>query len=324
MTDEYGRKIDYLRVSVTDRCNLRCRYCMPEEGITQTAHSALLTFDEIVMICSAMAQLGVQKIKLTGGEPLIRRDVVSLVRDIKGIPGIKKVTLTTNGILLEEKMEDLANAGIDNINVSLDTLQPQLYREITRRDGLDKALAGIRKALQYPNVGIKINCVPLHIPGQDLSEIAALAKAYPVHVRFIEMMPVGLGKNFSYQKEEDIVKLLEQKFGHMEPWKGTLGNGPSHYYELEGFQGKIGFISAISHQFCRNCNRIRLTSQGYLKTCLQYETGQDLRELIRGGYSVDELKESIRSAVNKKPAGHSFLQEDIQGEDHLCMSQIGG
>ena len=198
--------------------------------------------------------------------------------------------------------------------------------KITRRDLLDDTLAGIEEAMKYPNVQLKINCVPLGIEEQNLCEIAEFAHKYPVHVRFIEMMPIGYGSYFTGMSQENIVSLLEEKFGILSPYEGLpLGNGPCKYYTVDGFQGKIGFISAISHKFCSECNRIRLTSQGYLKTCLQYTAGRDLREALRNDGTDEELKEIIKAALSEKPDGHHF-REKVKEDDteSLCMSQIGG
>lgn len=326
MIDSYGRKIDYLRVSVTDRCNLRCLYCMPEDGITPVEKENILNDEEIVSICRILSELGVTKVKLTGGEPLIRKGIPQLVEKLKNISGIEKVTLTTNGVALKDQMDELVRAGLDGLNISLDTRNPQLFQQVTRRPLYREALEGIQAALQYPQIPLKINCVPLGMKEQRLDEIAAFARDARIHVRFIEMMPIGLGKEFAGQREEEIIEDLEKRFGKFIPYEGEkLGNGPCHYYTVEGFQGKIGFISAISHKFCHKCNRIRLTSQGYLKTCLQYTAGRDLRELLRNGASPEEIKKVILEAIEEKPVAHAFLEKAVSDEtESLCMSQIGG
>lgn len=326
MIDRCGRNIDYLRISVTDRCNLRCIYCMPEDGLRLVDCSRILREEEFLRICRVMAELGIRKIKLTGGEPLVRGGMPSMVRQMKEIPGIEKVTMTTNGILLKDQMKDLAEAGLDALNISLDTLNQECYSRLTRRNLLEGTLAGIEEALKYPDISLKINCVPLGIPEQDLCGLAALAKDNPIHVRFIEMMPIGQGKEFRGMSEEEVIALLEQDFGRLEPYAGEkLGNGPCHYYNVKNFCGKIGFISAVSHKFCEECNRIRLTSQGYLKTCLQYTAGRDLRSVIRGGGTDEELKEVIYAALSEKPDGHAFLEKAQKDDtEQLCMSQIGG
>ena len=326
MIDRLGRNIDYLRISVTDRCNLRCVYCMPENGLKLVDRSCILQEDELLRICRVMAGLGISKIKLTGGEPLVRRGMPRLTAKLKEIPGIEKVTLTTNGILLKQEMADFARAGLDGLNISLDTLNAACYEKISRRNHLKETLEGMEAALQYPGISLKINCVPLGIPEQNLWEVAALAKEHPLHVRFIEMMPIGYGKEFAGMSEEQVIYILEEKFPALIPYEGEkLGNGPCHYYSIEGFQGKIGFISAISHKFCGECNRIRLTSQGFLKTCLQYTAGKDLRQVLRTGGTDEQLKSAILEALAEKPAGHAFLEKAKKDEtETLCMSQIGG
>lgn len=326
MIDRCGRNIDYLRISVTDRCNLRCIYCMPEEGIRLTEREKILQEPEILRVCKVMSELGITKIKITGGEPLVRPRIPELIRQIKEISGIEKVTLTTNGILLKEQMQALADAGLDSLNISLDTLDGECFCKITRRNLLDETLEGIREAMKYPEVQLKLNCVPLGMEGQDFCGIAEFARNNPVHVRFIEMMPIGYGSSFAGISQEKIMTLLEQKFGKLVPYNGKpLGNGPCTYYTVDGFVGKIGFISAISHKFCSQCNRIRLTSQGYLKTCLQYTAGRDLRAVLRNEGTDEELKDMIRAALAEKPDGHHFREKAKEDDtESLCMSQIGG
>ena len=325
MRDQTGRDIDYIRISITDRCNLRCVYCMPQEGIRSLSHEEILSYDEIVYVCTLMAQMGLRKIKVTGGEPLVRRDCDVLIRKLKQIPGIEKVTLTTNGVLLKEQMGRLAAAGLDAVNISLDTLDRKQYEEVTRRDQLPQVLEGIREALAYPQIPLKINCVPIMTEEGNLTALAGLAKKAPIHVRFIEMMPIGYGRKYPFCSEEQIRAVLERAYGPMTPYGEKLGNGPSHYYSLEGFAGKIGFVSSISHKFCEQCNRVRLTAEGFLKTCLQYDTGHDLRRLLRSGADSRELKAAIGDAVLHKPASHHFLEEisDTE-EEQRAMSQIGG
>ncbi len=324
MLDRYGREIDYIRISVTDRCNLRCIYCMPEEGVPMVSHEEILSYDEITELARVFADLGIRKIKLTGGEPLVRRDLPCLVKELKAVPGIEKVTLTTNGVLLAEAMEDLKEAGIDGINLSLDTLDPEAFARITRRRALEKTLAGFREALKYSEIPLKINCVPLGHRDQDILEMAELARQYPVHVRYIEMMPIGLGREFLPVREEELLKKLEARYGKAGPCLEELGNGPAHYYSFSGFSGKIGFISALSHKFCGGCNRVRLTAQGFLKTCLQYESGTDLRKLLREGADRETLKKAVEQAVREKPRSHRFGEKDTGEEERHMMSQIGG
>lgn len=324
MIDGIGRTIDYLRISIIDRCNLRCVYCMPEEGVDAVSHEEILSYEEILRLVRAFAKLGIHKIKLTGGEPLVRKNVAYLVNELKKIEGIMQVTLTTNGILLAETINSLAEAGLDGINLSLDTLNPEVFQKITRRDSFAKVMEGFQAALKYPQIPLKVNCVPMGIKGQDVLEMAELARKYPVHVRFIEMMPIGLGKQFEFCSEEYILQGLKERYGDYVPYGECLGNGPGHYYSFEGFQGKIGFVSAISHKFCESCNRVRLTSQGYLKTCLQYDVGVDLKQLLRDGAAEEELCHAIEGAILRKPQGHQFGSHvESHGEEHM-MAQIGG
>lgn len=324
MKDRYGREIDYLRISITDRCNLRCIYCMPEKGICQIPHEEILTYDEIRRVCQCMTTLGIRKIKLTGGEPLTRKGCSHLVSMLKELPGIEKVTLTTNGILLKEQMRDLSEAGIDNINISLDTLDEAKFHKITRREGLSSVLEGIEEALKYPKIGLKINCVPVLEEPQNLVNIAGIARNHPIHVRFIEMMPIGYGKEFLFRGEDEICAILEKIYGKMTPVTEKYGNGPCHYYEIAGFQGRIGFISAMTHKFCDQCNRVRMTAEGYLKACLQYQTGIGLKELMRNGCTDEELTEAVRRVIWEKPQGHHFTSASVSEDEMKLMAQIGG
>ncbi len=324
MIDGIGRNIDYVRISLTDRCNLRCVYCMPEEGVCAVPHEEVLSFEEILRLARMFASLGIHKIKLTGGEPLVRKNIARLVKDLKSIDGITQVTLTTNGILLEEHMEALHQAGIDGINISLDTMEAEVYAQITRRDLFEKAMTGFQAALKYPDIPLKINCVPMGMEGQKIVALAELARLYPVHVRYIEMMPIGLGKAFDFLSEAEILKELEAQYGAYEVCEEALGNGPGHYYTFAGFRGRIGFISAISHKFCASCNRVRLTSQGYLKACLQYDIGTDVKALLRKGVSEEEICSVIKETIFRKPVGHQFQRKIEAHEETHTMAQIGG
>ena len=290
MLDKLNRKIDYLRISVIDRCNLRCVYCMPEEGIESIPHDEILTYDEILRICEIVSELGIRKIKITGGEPLVRKDIVNLIRDIKNIDKIEQVTLTTNGILLHEMLDDLYDAGIDAINISLDTLNKDNFKKITRRDGLEKVLMSIDKAYDL-GIRVKINCLAIRdFNLRELVEIASFAKDREIDVRFIELMPIGFGKKYTQIDNDEILSILESRFGTFEIVTEKRGNGPAKYYRNQNMKGCIGFISAISHEFCESCNRISLTSSGFLKLCLHYNKGIDLKEPIRNGISDEDLK----------------------------------
>lgn len=331
MQDCHGRTIDYIRISVTDKCNLRCVYCMPEKSVTEKAHcdreQQILTQDELERLCRCFARLGISKIKITGGEPLMRRDVTALISRLKAVPGIDNLTLTTNGVLLKEQLPYLVEAGVDAVNISIDSLDEQSYEQISRRKELKRTLEGIEAALSYPDLVVKINCVPLKgMNDRQLADIALLAKTRNIHVRFIEMMPIGFGKQFACQTEEEIKHILEAELGkELTPYKGRLGNGPSHYYSVEGFQGKLGFISAVSHKFCSECNRVRLTCGGFLKTCLQYNIGCDLLALLRGGASDEQLTDAVYQTIYNKPLCHHFDEPAADSDtEQRSMSEIGG
>ncbi len=326
MRDNEGREIEYLRLSVTDRCNLRCVYCMPEEGVENASHLSILTYEEMVRICRVFAKHGLKHIKITGGEPLVRKGVVGLVRCLKAIDGIESVTLTTNGVLLEKYYDELVDAGIDTITVSLDTLDSELFQRITRRDALESVLSGVKKAIEANRLPFKINCVPIReLNAGEICELVSFAKNHEVDVRFIEMMPIGYGSQFEYVSEEVIKRVIEDSFGPMTACFEKRGNGPAVYYDVSGFKGKIGLISAVSHGFCHTCNRVRLTAEGYLKTCLQYDYGVDLKELLRRNLDDDTLWLAMERAIFQKPKAHHFKEKERTEDDELRgMSQIGG
>lgn len=323
MKDSYGRVIDYVRISLTDRCNLRCVYCMPEDGGECLPAKDVLTDDKIVRLCQVLGRNGVKKIKLTGGEPLIRPNLPDIIHRIKSIPGIEQVTLTTNGVLLGEKIDELVKAGLDAVNVSIDHLDEKEYEKITRRNQLQNVLQGLERAVQYEQLMVKVNCVPIAANEEQIVTMVKLAKKRKIHVRFIEVMPIGMGKHMESYSEKQIIEILERQIGTLTPYTKKLGNGPSHYYKIDGFLGKIGFISAISHKFCDECNRVRVTSEGYLKTCLQYDVGAALIPYLEEGKET-ELEMTIQKAINIKPKSHRFHEEKEGKEEHRGMSQIGG
>lgn len=326
MFDYSKRKIDYVRISVTDKCNLRCVYCIPDEGVEQLHSQDILTDEEIIRLCQAFITLGINNIKITGGEPLLRKDVAGLIEQIKRLQGIQRVTLTTNGVKLKEYLPDLIKAGLDGINISLDTLNGEIYRKITSKDALEKVLESVEQALAYEHLNVKINCVPSELTDScDIIDMAALAKDSRLNVRFIEMMPIGPGKNFTNWSEDKIIKLLEKTYGTLELTETVYGNGPAHYYSIKGFKGKIGFISALSHQFCESCNRVRVTSDGCLKTCLYYAENLDLKNILRKSNGNMALEQAIWQNIYDKPAGHKFKSDNEDGKiGQVTMSQIGG
>ena len=325
MYDSTGRSIHYLRLSVTDRCNLRCRYCMPD-GVAPCRHEDVLTYEEFFRLAALFARCGVDTIRVTGGEPLVRRGVEQLVAGLKATPGIRKVTMTTNGVLLEEKLPALLSAGLDSVNISLDTLHPEMFRNITSRDELAAVQKGIRAALAS-GIPVKLNCVPqVGVNEGELEALAALAIDQPLQVRFIEMMPIGFGAALPCIAAPEVLARLRHRWPELEPLPGKcsaeLGDGPAVYYKAPGWQGSVGLIAAVHGKFCASCNRVRLTSQGFLRPCLASEAGCDLRVLLRGGASDAELLDAIRRTIWEKPREHHFEAADRPAT--RGMYRIGG
>ncbi len=324
MIDSFGRNIDYVRISVTDKCNLRCKYCMPEEGVPALAHNEVLGFEEIARIVKVLASLGIKKVRFTGGEPLVRKDFVKLVDMVHRTDGIEKISVTTNGVLLPSMAQKLKNVGVDSVNISLDTLKRDVFENITRRDEFDRVIEGLEKSLAV-GLKVKINCVPSReFNASELACMAGLAKKYPVDVRFIELMPIGCGRDYTGLDSEEILSVLINEYGSYKTSDTIHGNGPARYVDFEGFMGSIGFISPISHKFCSECNRIRITADGKLKLCLHYKDGISLKELIRSGISDEELLEAIKNAVYHKPAAHAFEKTTERNTETDKMVQIGG
>ena len=325
MRDQYQRDIDYIRISVTDRCNLRCTYCMPE-GIHLTSMSELLTFEEIVQVVGAGAELGIRHVKLTGGEPLLRRSLPTLVQMLKNIDGIEQVTMTTNGILLKEHLPALLKAGLDAVNISLDSTDRDTFRKITGFDQLDMVLAAIDAACAS-GIRTKINAVSLNLGEEAIWNLIDLAKDRPLDVRFIEMMPIGHGKDFPVYSHTKMLEQFRERYPDLTADKAMHGFGPAVYYHIPGYQGSIGLISAIHGKFCDKCNRIRLTSTGFLKGCLCYNTGADLREILRANEAEDEkrrhLTETMEAAIYAKPRAHCFESAGDVTE-RATMNEIGG
>jgi len=323
MKDRLSREINYMRISVTDQCNLRCCYCMPEEGESCINKTELLTFDEIEAIVRTGVSLGIDTIKITGGEPLLRNDITNLIKIIKNIDGIKQVTLTTNGVLLERYAQELKDAGIDSVNINVPTLTKEKYASITRRDQFDQVLQGIRKARAI-GIRLKLNCVARKaMTDEELYGFAMIAKHYPIDVRFIEMMPLGFGKMYDTYSNENILERLNKMFEHKAHYSTLFGNGPAIYYEFNDWMGKIGFISAISHKFCSDCNRIRLSADGELKLCLNYEQGVSLKSVLRNG-NQDLLMKVMEQAIYEKPQSHCFYEKEAKMVEMKNMVQIGG
>lgn len=303
MKDFFGREINYMRISVTDRCNLRCKYCMPKP-IEKVDMSEILSSEEIVRICRIAAEFGIRYIKITGGEPLVRLGCAELIKMIKAIPGIERVTMTTNGVLLKEHLPDLLAAGLDAVNISLDTARRDEFKAITGTDAFDKVFQGIEAALDR-GLQVKINSVLMaDVNGDEWHDLALLAKKYPLDVRFIEMMPIGYGKDNPGVSNERLKELLAAKYTLTKDDR-QHGFGPAEYYNIEGFQGSVGFISAMHGKFCNKCNRIRLTSTGFLKPCLCYGEGADLKANLRSG-NLAAVRQSIKAVIENKPQEHCF------------------
>ena len=325
MFDSKGRKIHYLRLSVTDLCNLRCRYCMPD-GVDKLEREDILTYEEFLRLAALFARCGVDTVRVTGGEPLVRKGVEQLVKGLKAIPGIRKVTMTTNAVLLEQQLPALLEAGLDSVNISLDTLDPALFAKITARDEFAAVQAGIHAALES-GIPVKLNCVPqVGVNEGELEALAALAQDKPLQVRFIEMMPVGYGAAMPCISGPELLARFRRRWPELAPLPGAacaaLGDGPAVYYTVPGWKGDIGFIAAVHGKFCASCNRVRLTSQGFLRPCLASETGCDLRTLLRGGAADEELLQAIRETIWSKPREHHFGDNSMPAT--RGMYRIGG
>jgi GTP 3',8-cyclase len=325
-TDSFNRPITYLRVSVTDKCNLRCVYCMPESGLPWLRRDEVLTYEEITEVVRAAAMLGVRTIRLTGGEPLVRRDLHRLVASLAAVDGIDDIALSTNGLLLEEQIGALRAAGLNRVNVSLDTLQPQRFERIARRPGLEAVLRGIDAALDAGLGPVKLNCVVMR--GENDDEIAAFAQLTrdrAVFVRFIEVMPVH--ENLELQRDTYMGahEILERvaAIGPIAPVPGPPGNGPARYFAFPGAAGAIGVISPLSHEFCERCNRVRLTADGRLRLCLFGDQHIDVRTPLREGVGQASLARLLESALAIKPERH-HLELGEASSRMRAFSEIGG
>ena len=325
MFDRYQREIHYLRLSVTDLCNLRCRYCMPD-GVEKLEREAVLTYEEFLRLAALFARCGIDTVRVTGGEPLVRKNVAQLVAGLKETPGIRRVTLTTNAVLLAEQLPALLDAGLDSVNISLDTLRPEVFRQITARDDFAAVQAGLQAALQS-GLPVKLNCVPqAGVNEGELEQLAALAKDNAMQVRFIEMMPIGYGAAIPCISGPELRARFARRWPELAPLSAAqehaLGDGPAVYYTVPGWQGSIGFIAAVHGKFCASCNRVRLTSQGFLRPCLASETGCDLRALLRSGADDAQLLAAIRETIWAKPREHHFNDSSMPAT--RGMYRIGG
>jgi len=320
LTDRFSRTIDYLRLAVTDRCNLRCVYCMPPEGVPHLDHAEILTYEEMIRFTRIAVRAGISKVRLTGGEPLVRKDLPYLIREMASLRPSLDISLTTNGTLLADHAGELAGAGLKRVNVSIDSLDPETYRRITRGGDLSAALRGVEAALEAGLRPVKINVVVLKHLNEEVDDFVDLVRRLPVHVRFIEYMsPCGAVDESYFVSAGEIVSQLE-KHGSLRRSAPPPGAGPASYYRLPGAKGLIGFISPVSSHFCPRCNRLRLTADGKMRPCLFSQEEDDVRRLLRGGGSDREILRAIRDCLARKPRDHGGLASFTD----RSMSQIGG
>ncbi len=324
MIDQFGRNINYLRISVTDKCNLRCGYCIPPGQTGLFLPENILTNRQLLRLVSLFAEAGINRIRLTGGEPLLREDLPELIKSIKNIKGIDNVSVTTNGLLLHRRLPDLLHAGLDGINLSLDTLDARQYAKLTGSDTLLQVIKGLNETLNLPATEMKLNCVIQEDNISQIVPLAQLAWENRIAVRFIELMPFGPGQKLKFISNDMVLTQLEKAFGPAQPIAEELAGGPAEYVMFHGFCGKVGFISAVSRPFCLQCNRIRITANGLLKPCLQYRSGKDLKALMDSGADDDSLRTAIEETVKLKPKGHHFGKEAGAEDEGLYMNQIGG
>jgi len=325
LKDRYQRTINYLRISVTDRCNLRCQYCMPEAGIPLIDHEDILRYEEILRLVRVYAQEGITKVRITGGEPLVRKGVVDFIAELSAIPGINDLSMTTNGVLLKEFACPLKIAGLKRINISLDTLDPATFFRITRRDKFHDVWAGIQEAIKVGFSPVKLNVVIINGTNEnEVFDFARLTLEFPLVVRFIEYMPAGESQwNPALVYPNSQIKEQIQELGALIPLPDEKNDGPAIRYRLKNSLGEIGFINPISSHFCHLCNRIRLTPDGHLRTCLLHDEEIDLKPFLRNGCDDEKLREALLHALEKKPKQHQ-IQEAHFKKCQRTMSAIGG
>lgn len=328
LTDSYGRRIKNLRVSITDRCNFRCRYCMPAEGLPWLPKADILTYEEITRVVRVAVSIGVEQVRVTGGEPLVRRDVPELIRQLHAVPGLWSISLTTNGTRLPQLAGPLAEAGLTRINVSLDSLVPHKFFQITRRDALQAVLDGLEALERYPQIHpIKVNAVAMkNFTEDEVLAFAALARRKPYVMRWIEFMPLDADQLWT--KEDiltgaEILAIIEQAYGPLVPITGGDKSETARRYRFPDGVGEVGFINPVSEPFCASCDRIRLTAEGGLRTCLFSQEEHDLRTILRGGGSDDDLADAIRAAVRQKELKH-YIGDKRFIRTKRSMSMIGG
>ncbi|KAG7738607.1 hypothetical protein KL923_003304 [Ogataea haglerorum] len=325
LTDSYGRKHDYLRISITERCNLRCVYCMPEQGVDLSPPEHMLTTEEIVKLAGLFAQHGIRKVRLTGGEPTVRKDIVELVSKLNQIPGIEEICMTSNGLALHRKLPDLFKHGLTSLNLSLDTLINGKFLLITRRNGLSAVMRSLRTALELDIPKVKINVVVMKNLNEDeILDFVQLSKNDKVEIRFIEYMPFD-GNEWSTSKlvsYEDILSNIKVRYPNIRRLPHKHGE-TAKVYQIPGFKGKVGFITSMTSDFCSTCTRLRITSDGNLKVCLFDNTEISLRDMLRAGYSDDQLMQRISEAVKNKKEKHAGIDE-LGTQPNRPMILIGG
>lgn len=321
MIDNIGRKIEYLRISITDRCNLRCSYCMPQ-GCESIEHEEVLRFEEFLKLAELFARVGIKYVRVTGGEPMVRKGAVDFIADLKKVPGIEAVSMTTNGVLLAKYADELKKAGLDSVNISLDTPCPELADKITGCKGIVQSVNEGIAAMRERGITVKLNAVLLKETAHTLTDLTKYAEV-GIPLRFIELMPMGCGNPLEGISAKEALGMLQEKYPDLHSVDANLGSGPAHYYESAALKAPIGMIDAVSHRFCESCNRVRLTSTGVLKPCLCFDQHVDLKALLRGGASEEELLDAIRKGIFSKPRQHCFDEIKDRTENKL-MSQIGG
>ncbi|PLX96391.1 MAG: GTP 3',8-cyclase MoaA [Desulfuromonas sp.] len=326
MLDRYGRSIDYLRLSITDRCNLRCRYCMPEEGVPPLSHGDILSYEELLRVAEAAVALGVRKIRITGGEPLVRKGVTSFIARLAALPGSPEIVLTTNGFLLAPLVSKLREAGLARVNVSLDTLRPERFVAITRRQGLDQVLDGLEAATAAGLTPLKLNMVPIAgVNDDEIADFARLSLARPWQVRFIEYMPVV--DDLGYPPEARVpaaqIESILAGLGNLTSIPRADVAGPARLFRYEGAVGSLGIIPAVSHHFCGECNRLRVTADGRVRPCLFSNDEVLLRQSLREGADSDRLQKLLAATVSAKPERHRIGEEDFT-PGNRPMHGIGG
>jgi GTP 3',8-cyclase len=324
-TDSFHRKIDYLRLSITDRCNLRCSYCMPESGVSKLDHTQILRYEEILRLVRIAVSMGISKVRITGGEPLVRKDVVSLCESLSRVPELRSLSLTTNGVLLSDFAVGLLRAGIRRINVSLDTLKPERFAKITRKDLFSRVWEGIMAAVEAGISPVKLNAVIMcGVNDDEIEDLARLTFQFPFHVRFIELMPFRqLDHESVFIPASEILERL-RRVAPLEVSNTGEGNGPALHYRFQGALGKIGIISPVSDHFCPSCNRLRVTADGKLRTCLFSGDETDLLGPLRRGASDEEIAAAMLAAINKKPEKHQLSSPVFRKCISRPMFAIGG